>query len=368
LYLQPSIRLKATLLKILTNVKPIQFKRESLRSILIFRYDRIGDMVVSLPLCKALKNGFPRAKIAMISSDSNACIADACTHVDETIIKPTGIFKWLITLIRLRKQNYDLAIDLNHAVTPHTIFAIRLISPIHVASPFKDGRWGVDGTNLPLFNLMPPQHHLKYARPIAETYLDIARLLDCPTDGCIPYPLPDYERPTNSADDYIILNPSGSRVGMNLEHKDLEEIIRYIGGLNSSIKIVIPAMPKDYEALSQSLRDYETVMILAPSSSIKPILPLVQFAKLVITPDTALVHIACAYNVPLIAVYTSSQALYAQWQPYPRGRSFTIRSSESKTLSGYSLPELLSYLDKLIGKPRHTNLMVGPEAGEYKAK
>ena len=326
----------------LTNVKQYPFRKSDIKKILILRYDRIGDMVVSLPVCKALKKGFPNASITMVASEVNYCIADTCEYIDKVIVKPSASFQWLWILIGLRRSKYDITLDLNHAVTPHTIFAIRILKPKHVATPFKDGRWGVRGSSLKMFDLMPPEHKLKYDRPISETYLDIARLLQCPTEECLPYPLRRSARSNQLADEYVVLNYTGSRESMKLEDNDLRIIVEHIRGLNIANRIIIPTMAEDYKRLSAKFGQQKFVDVLPPSPTIEPILPIVQYAKLVITPDTALVHIASAYEVPLVAVYTSDKALYHQWRPYPGHNASVIRSAEPKGLNGYSLQELLS--------------------------
>lgn len=340
--------LKATLLKLLTNVKQNPFRKSDIKKILILRYDRIGDMVVSLPVCKALKNGFPDASITMVASEVNYCIADTCEYIDTVIVKPSVSFQWLWILIGLRRSRYDITLDLNHAVTPHTIFAIRILKPKHVATPFKDGRWGVRGSSLKMFDLMPPAHELKYDRPISETYLDIARLLQCPTDKCLPYPLRRSARPSQLADEYLILNYTGSRKSMKLDDTDLRIIIEHIHGLNTANRVIIPTMAEDYERLSAKFGQQKFVDVLPPSPTIEPLLPIVEYAKLVITPDTALVHIASAYEVPLVAVYTSDKALYRQWRPYPGHHATVIHSTEPKGLNGYSLRELLSSIEAAL--------------------
>ena len=336
--------IKATLLKIVTNVKPNPFGKQDIKSIIILRYDRIGDMIVSLPLCKALKLGFPTSKITMIASTVNACIAEECEHIDQTVIKPSRLLNWLWMLLSLRTEKYDIAVDLNHAVTPHTIFAIRILNPRHVASPFKDGRWGVKGTELSMFDLMPPEHTLKYARPISESYLDIARLINCPTQNCLPYSLRKHARPPQIPIHYVVLNPTGSRTTMRLPDNDLSTIAEHVLALNPLLHIVIPAMQSDYERLLSQFEEVPQVEVLSPSSSIQPLLPVIQFAQLVITPDTALVHIACAYGVPLVAVYSADEALFHQWQPYLNPAATVIRARDPKGLSGYSLADLLSYI------------------------
>ena len=101
-------------------------------------------------------------------------------------------------------------------------------------------------------------------------------------------------------------------------------------------------MQSDYERLLSRFEVIPQVEVLSPSSSIKPLLPVIQFAQCVITPDTALVHIACAYGVPLVAVYSADEALFHQWQPYLNPAATVIRARDPKGLSGYSLADLLS--------------------------
>lgn len=305
-------------------------------------------MIVSLPLCKALQAGIPKAEIVMIASGANACIAQDSSFINRTIIKPSGLYKWINCLLAIRSEQPDLVIDLNHAVTPHTIFAIRIMRPRHVASPFKDGRWGVRGSDLKLFDLMPKQHPKKYCRPISETYLDIASVIGCSTKNCLPYPLPHYEIRKKYTRPYVVLNPSGSRKAMRIEDDCLLRIARFLSHKVPNWRIVIPAMREDWRTLRFLYSDTSNVTVLDPSPTVRPLLPLIQFANLVITPDTALVHIACAYSVPLVAIYTSDEALYEQWKPINNSTAWVVRSREPKSLGGYSLEELLSCITRAL--------------------
>ena len=347
--------LKRLLLRLVTDVDPKPFIKSKIQTIIILRYDRIGDMIVSLPLCKALKKSIPSANITVIASSANADISSGCNYIDQTLIKPRQLIEWLSMLILLRRKKYSLAIDLNHAVTPHTIFAIRLLKPDHVASPFKDGRWGVEGSELKLFNLMPPQHEEKYNRPIAETYLDIARLIGCSTEDCIPYPLPHHPKPFDLPDRYVILNPSGSRPTMKLRDIDLIQVVRYILKYDNKIKILIPCLSDDFDRVNLLFLKSLNTNVLRPLDSPKELLPLVQHSSLVVTPDTALVHLACAYDIPLVAIYTNDEALFAQWQPYGCENSAIIRSKEPQSLVGYDPDEILASITQVLDYNKNIN-------------
>ena len=131
---------------------------------------------------------------------------------------------------------------------------------------------------------------------------------------------------------------------MRLPDGDLFAIIQHVLATDPFLRVLIPAMQADYDGLLTQFVDLPRVKVLSPTASILPLLPIIEFSRLVITPDTALVHIACAYETPLIAVYSSDEALFQQWRPYSNPNTSVIRSIEPKGLAGYSLPSLLSLI------------------------
>jgi ADP-heptose:LPS heptosyltransferase len=346
--------LKAFLLRKLTQKKKCAFDPSRIKTIVVFRYDRIGDLIVSLPLLQSLHHGFPDAKINVITSKVNDCIASICPFIQGTLVKPKRVISWLHVLLTLRTESIDLVIDLNHAVAPHTLFATLIINPKHVASPYKDGRWNVKGTDLELFDLMPARHPDGYDRPISQTYLDIARLLDCPITSAEKYPLPTLPRPKNIPDKYIVLNYRGSRENMQLPVKDITHILTYVHTQHPDFTIVIPAMIGDHEGLLHLTKPFGGVRILPPTATIEPLLPAIQHATLVITPDTAIVHLACAYAVRLISIYTADEALFQQWQPINQAPTTILRSQASRDLIGYCKIELIEAIDQHLQAVTHT--------------
>ena len=332
-------KVKAFLLRLLTKKKHTPFSMREIESIVIFRYDRIGDMVVSLPLIKELKTRIPQAKLTVITSQSNDCIAKLSPFIDETIIKPQSFFSWLLILNRIRKRKNLLVVDLNHSVATHTLLATIFIRPSHATSPYKDGRWGVKGTELEIFDLMPPEHPQKYNRPISMIYLDIAQHITGHKTESPYYELPTTST-TNKTKPYVVINVIGSRQSMRIADADLIRVCKLIGRDFSAYQIYVISLSTNYQELRSVLSGLKDVEILPPTDSIAPVLPLVEHSELVITPDTALVHIASAYNKKLIAVYTNDLALFKHWQPINTNETYIIYSSQPKSLSGYSSDEL----------------------------
>jgi len=77
-------------------------------SILVIRIDRIGDLVVSLPAVKMLREAFPRATLSVLASRRNAALLACVPFIDEVLIY-TNFIK---TARCVRKKRYDIVIDL----------------------------------------------------------------------------------------------------------------------------------------------------------------------------------------------------------------------------------------------------------------
>jgi hypothetical protein len=58
---------------------------------------------------------------------------------------------------------------------------------------------------------------------------------------------------------------------------------------------------------------------------------------------------ACAFDVPLVAVNPKSDVVFQNWKPlHPSGRVKVIFSKEEKSLSGYSYEELKRAVESFL--------------------
>lgn len=81
---------------------------EDIKNILFLRHDRVGDIVLSTAVFKALKRKYPLARLTVLASERNHEIIQNNPNVDEILIYKG--FGWFIKEIRVR--NFNLAIDL----------------------------------------------------------------------------------------------------------------------------------------------------------------------------------------------------------------------------------------------------------------
>jgi lipopolysaccharide heptosyltransferase II len=86
---------------------------DEIKKILFIRIDRIGDLVLSTPVLRNLKNAFPGCKLTVLASSSNHSILFNNPYVDKVIVynQNQSFFKKFITVIKLRAFEFDYAID-----------------------------------------------------------------------------------------------------------------------------------------------------------------------------------------------------------------------------------------------------------------
>jgi heptosyltransferase-3 len=76
--------------------------------ILIIRRNRMGDMICTLPLVRALRRHYPKARITVACDAAGVPIAHACSAIDDIIPLQRGWYLWTMPIKRSREwQDFD---------------------------------------------------------------------------------------------------------------------------------------------------------------------------------------------------------------------------------------------------------------------
>ena len=104
---------------------------EKRKKILVIKNDKIGDMVLSANIFRALRKNFPRAEITAIVSNANKSIIEQNKNIDKYFVLDyppkgfKGIFNYFKFSRELKKENYDVGIDLRGSIF-NIFFLLRL--------------------------------------------------------------------------------------------------------------------------------------------------------------------------------------------------------------------------------------------------
>ena len=85
----------------------------SAKRILLLRQDRIGDVLVTLPLLKKLREVLNSAEIDIFLSHKNKSAEFALKElVDNVIVMKSGVSGYKDAIAQLKNSNYDVVVDL----------------------------------------------------------------------------------------------------------------------------------------------------------------------------------------------------------------------------------------------------------------
>jgi ADP-heptose:LPS heptosyltransferase len=351
-------KIKALTLKWLASKQQSPWDPEKVYSVLVMRYDRIGDMVVTTPLLKAIKKLYPAIILDVLASPANSVVLESNDDITSVKIYPRSLVGKFCTLFALRGR-YELVIDLNHSLIWQAILELRLLSPRWVISPQKGNRYGLNPRALSLYDRMANKD---LDSPISLIYLDLIRLLKTPknltfaADYYVPFSDLKVRNALSALSEYrppfYGINMSGGRDSMCFKKSDFQYLVETLLGSEPTGTVLVFSTPNRYaemRELTGALSQFrQRIYVLQPSNNVMDAAAILRHLRILVTPDTSLVHFACAEKIPFVAVYAKEQALYRHWQPITNAAFRVCFSDDTKSLRGYSITEVIKSIKQIL--------------------
>ena len=352
-----SQKFKAGILRWLTHKKLVDFDIKKVQSVLFLRYDRIGDMVITTPVFRELKLAYPHISITVLASKANQDILLNNPYIDNIITNhKNNLFSDLSSLLKLRKQKFDVCIEFDHSVIPHAIIRLKVIKPKKVISVKKDGRYGVDGSELLLYDFYTEKLKGQHFRDI---WLATLKPFGVKPKSNV-YDLFITDTQQKQAQNFIKQYSSKFLVGINLEgavkgkkikFSELWQICQGLHKANNNIQVIILTTPGNlqsiYEKVTEGSLDY--VVTSYKTDTILDAAALISQLDLIITPDTSIVHIASAFNKPIVTIHENNQDSYQLFSP-TSSLNKTVFAPKKDTLEGYDVQKVIEYANQFINK------------------
>ncbi len=273
--------------------------------ILVINLGGIGDVILSTPALRALREKYPDASISVLTSPYGYEVAKYLPYIDEAFI----LCKNLKILLDLRMKKFDLAINMRTIASKMGALKMRLL--LGVINPRLTAGRDTDGRGKFLDITIPET--LIGKRCEAEYDIDLAAALGADAiDRKIDFPI-DKDAATKvagilkdrgiSGDDIMI----GIHPGGKLLHRwGVENFSAVIKALRKegTYKFVITGAAAEVE-LADKLKAASgpDVINLAGAMNLRETAALIKGARLFISNDTGLIHIAAALKTPLVAIF-----------------------------------------------------------------
>lgn len=299
-------------------VRSREYKR-----ILIIRLDKIGDVLLSTPVIKAVRDAYPASYIAFMVQPYARDIVKGNPYLNEVIVyDKSGDEKSFIGnlrfLSRLRRDRFDLAIILHPNNRSHMLAFLAGI-PVRIG---YDRKLGILLTKrIPHTKQLGLKHERDYA-------LDVVRYLGIePKDKALYMPIDDNsegkikhllgQNGIKESDLIIAVNPGASCPSKKWP---LENYIKAVDELAAKYgaKIIIISGKKEKtlgDRLAESLK--AKAINLAGRTTVSDLASVLKRSRILISNDSGPVHIACAVGTPVIAIFGRSDPGLspARWAP-----------------------------------------------------
>ena len=351
--------LKINFLKVISRHKVRPLILSSSPKVLILMNQKIGDMIVCSPILREIKLAYPYSDIHVMSSEVNTELALVNPYVNKVHVYKNQWQKLLPILFSLRKLNFDVAIELEYKVVSRIIILLKIVNPNCILSVSKsEGRYGMDPQAV-----MPYDYYtnseLKHQR---DTCLDILRLMQIQFSNKsydVFYSKQKKVKALSFMSSFdkskitIVLNTKGSGYENEIQSSD---VLRIIEGLSSipDVVIILLHKPGDKEWAEGLIKKTPSkYTFLSPTSeSILDVAAIIDLVDLVISPDTSIVHMACAFKKPLVAIYTNNLENFERWSPISN-HNHVIFSDDENSLKSINVDKIVKKSSELISITRN---------------
>ena len=288
-------------------------QNQEYKRILLVRTDRIGDVLLSTPAIKALRDSYPHAYIAMMVSPYAKDIVEGNPYLDEVIIyDKDGTHKsWGRSYKfahNLKKKRFDLAIILHPTNRVHLIAYFAGI-PRRIGYDRKFGFLLTD--RIKHTKQFGEKHELEYI-------IDLVRYLGIEAeDKSLFMPIKEasekyvdglfLREKIASTDKLLAIHPGAScpsKIWPNERFAQVADSLSQEYGF----KVLIVAGPKDITLARRVIKEmHQTPVNLAGMTSVSQLASILKRCRLFISNDSGPVHIASALGIPVISIFGRSQ-------------------------------------------------------------
>ncbi len=259
---------------------------------LLIRFSSIGDIVLTSPVIRGLKQQVEHSEVHFVTKKKNAGLVTSNPYIDKVYLLEENISELIHSL---EKEQYDYVIDLHQNFRSNRIKR-SLGCPAFSFDKLNWQKWLMVQCKI---NRLPEQH-------IVERYLETVSVFDVKDDGQgLDYFIPEgagfdtTQLPLIFQNGYVAFVIAGTYFTKKLPAEKISEICREI-----PYPVILLGGKEENEVgelvLSQSkgnVLNYAGKITLNQSAS------LVRDAKVVLTNDTGLMHIAAAFGKKILSFW-----------------------------------------------------------------
>jgi ADP-heptose:LPS heptosyltransferase len=295
------------------------------KKILIIRFSSIGDIVLTTPVIRCIKQQLKKAELHYVTKEIFAPVLKYNPNIDRLFTFKKDISE-LYDL--LQSQNYDLVVDLH-----------KNLRSLRLKQKLKAKSYSFNKINIPKFlavnfkmrSVLPQEH-------IVERYLAAVKEMGVTNDRKgLDYFLDAADQVDTSSlffggqkTKFIALVAGGSYYTKKIPVNKLKEICSL-----AKLPVLILGGKEDTLVANELLQHFTGLIDTCGKFSINQSASIIQQAEWVITSDTGLMHIASAFHKKIISVWgnTIPQFGMEPYLPNPENKILEIKNLSCRPCS-----------------------------------
>jgi ADP-heptose:LPS heptosyltransferase len=308
---------------------------QKITRVLFIRPEKLGDMVISLPVFHNLKKLYPHIEIYTICSPKNIAIVKDDEHIAGNYLYTKHIFRDIAAVRRVRKLKVDAVVDMVCDDSVTALFLTQYSSP----SAWRIGLGKNRHCRYYDFNY---KYRTEDEAHVIDNTMKLLTAFGIDTTTAETHVPPTVPEKFYQAADTFLQSLNGSTpggiIGLNIsagrptrvwpEDKNaalLEKILAVYPGY----RVVISSDPKERDrAVALANRFDSRVDPLPAGLNLLEVSAVISRMKMLITPDTSLVHIARSFKVPVVGLYTRFNKNFTLWRPYNQETGAVISGND----------------------------------------
>lgn len=283
----------------------------------------IGDIVLTTPVIRCLKMKYPEAEIHFLVKPAYSELLEPNPHITRLHILGDSLRE---TAARIRAERYDHIVDIHKNLRT---FALRLmlLRRFHSFPKLNFRKWIAVKTKR---KVLPDIH-------IVDRYLRAVAFLDVKNDGkgldfFIPADLvlPAGIQGPLANRDYIVMVVGAKQQTKQIPEEKMLEIVKLM-----NVPLVLIGGPDDADKAKRVAAGIDHIPVLHTCGLLNILQSalLIRGAKLIITGDTGMMHIAAALKKPVISLWGNTIPAFGMTPYYPMGMEHLSHILEVSGLS-----------------------------------
>jgi ADP-heptose:LPS heptosyltransferase len=323
--------------------------------VLFIRDDGIGDLIVTMEVLRAITEASPTITLDLLCSPQNAAFARTLPFVTDVVIHRRGaLLNSRSTWRELRRRGYDVVIDGRVAIGNVNTNTTALM--LSTRARWRIGIGGRRNDRVYNVRIVPGTlpHWVDYLAALARPF----GVAGDARDWRPRLVLGDAERAAaevtwqriGTGRPRVLVNISVGNSERFWNHERYGPLLARLRERLPNAAILISAMP-DEQSVAEALA--APVDARAVPLSLGEVMAIVATADLVITPDTAITHMASGFQRPTLALMRKDTG---PWAPYRTPGRIVYGDIKRRLEPGLPTERVVAALDALISD-------IGPQRG-----